>query len=54
MCYVPRQGGYSPAQLLFGRKQFPGLPAISKHYTFYDVESAQAIKDRIAQDSAIY
>ena len=41
---IPRSDGFSPAQLLFGRKQFTALPAEDSHYTFYDPATAQKQK----------
>jgi len=38
---VPRTDGYSPAQLLFGRRQFTSVPAGRDHYLMYDVLDAQ-------------
>ena len=43
---IPRKDGYSPAQLLMGRKQFTQLPAAPVHYEFYDPASAQVSKDK--------
>ena len=39
--------GFSPAQLLFGRRQFTALPAVSQAYQFYDIETAQKSRDKI-------
>ena len=38
---VPRQDGYSPAQLLFGRRQLTGLPMLPCQFNLYDVKSAK-------------
>ena len=46
---IPRTDGYSPAQLLMGRKQFTQLPAAPAHYAFYDPATAQANKDKAFQ-----
>ena len=43
---IPRKDGYSPAQLLMGRKQFTQLPAAPVHYEFYDPANAQVSKDK--------
>ena len=43
---IPRKDGYSPAQLLMGRKQFTQLPAAPAHYEFYDPARAQVSKDK--------
>ena len=43
---VPRIDGFSPAQLLFGRKQFTSVPADKSHYKLYDPGSAQAERDK--------
>ena len=43
---IPRKDGYSPAQLLLGRKQFTKLPAAPAHYDFYNPASAQLSKDK--------
>ena len=44
---IPRADGFSPAQLLFGRRQFTALPAVSQAYGFYDIEAAQKNRDKI-------
>ena len=44
---IPRADGFSPAQLLFGRRQFTALPAVSQAYSFYDIEEAQKSRDKI-------
>ena len=44
---IPRADGYSPAQLLFGRRQFTSLPAMASAYDFYDIEAAQASRDKV-------
>ena len=44
---IPRADGYSPAQLLFGRRQFTALPAVSQAYDFYDVQEAQKCRDKV-------
>ena len=44
---IPRADGFSPAQLLFGRRQFTALPAVSQAYQFYDIETAQKSRDKI-------
>ena len=49
---VPHQDGYSPAQLLFGRRQLTGLPLLPAQFDLYDVKSAQAAKDRVFRSSA--
>ena len=51
---IPRSDGYSPAQLLFGRKQFTALPAEDSHYTFYDPATAQQRKDKTFQRAGHY
>ena len=43
---VHKSDGYSPAQLLFGRKQFTSLPAADSHYDFYNVQTAKECKDK--------
>ena len=48
---IPRKDGYSPAQLLMGRKQFTQLPAAPAHYQFYDPARAQVNKDKAFQRS---
>ena len=42
---VPRSDGYSPAQLLFGRRQYTSLPVATPHHQFYDVGEAMKAKD---------
>ena len=42
---VPRSDGYSPAQLLFGRRQYTSLPAAPSHHQFYDASEAMKAKD---------
>ena len=42
---VPRNDGYSPAQLLFGRKQKTSLPVLEKKYEIYDISEANQAKD---------
>ena len=49
---VPRQDGYSPAQLLFGRRQLTGLPMLPCQFNLYDVKSAQNAKDNAFNSSA--
>ena len=44
---IPHADGYSPAQLLFGRCQFTSLPAMPCAYDFYDIEAAQASRDKV-------
>ena len=44
---IPRADGYSPAQLLFGRRQFTSLPAMACAYDFYDIKAAQASRDKV-------
>ena len=43
---IPRKDGYSPAQLLMGRKQFTQLPAAPAHYELYNPATAQKNKDK--------
>ena len=45
--YIPRADGYNPAQLLFGRRQFTALPAVSQAYDFYDAQEAQKCRDKV-------
>ena len=42
---VPRSDGYSPAQLLFGRRQYTSLPSATHHHQFHDVDAAKKAKD---------
>ena len=42
---VPSSDGYSPAQLLFGRRQYTSLPSATHHNHFYDVDAAKKAKD---------
>ena len=42
---VPRSDGYSPAQLLFGRRQYTSLPSSTHHHQFYDIDAAKKAKD---------
>ena len=42
---VPRSDGYSPAQLLFGRRQLTNLPMLQKQYEQCDFSSAKEAKD---------
>ena len=42
---IPRSDGYSPAQLLFGRRQYTSLPTAPAHPHFYDVQEAMKAKD---------
>ena len=49
---MPRQDGYSPAQLLFGHRQLSGLPMLPAQFDLYDVKSAQAAKDHVFHSSA--
>ena len=43
---VTKADGYSPAQLLFGRKQYTSLPAATLHFSFYDIDIAKEVKDK--------
>ena len=43
---LPRSNGYSPAQLLFGRKQYTYVPSMPAHFAFYDVQDAAAARDK--------
>ena len=49
---MSRQDGYSPAQLLFGRRQLTGLHMLPTQFDLYNVKSAQAAKDRVFHSSA--
>ena len=51
---VPRNDGYSPAQLLFGRKQKTSLPVLEKKYEMYDISEAKQAKDKSFTKSANY
>ena len=51
---IPRTDGFSPAQLLFGRKQFSAVPAMPHHFNFYDRETAEKAKDNTFASSAKY
>ena len=51
---LPRTNGYSPAQLLFGRPQFTGVPSLPVHHAFYDVEKAAAAKDNTQSTEKLY
>ena len=42
---MPRSDGYSPAQLLFGRRQLTNLPMLQKQYEQCDFSSAKEAKD---------
>ena len=43
---IPRTDGFSPAQLLFGRKQFTSVPATESHYHQYNPAAAQAGREK--------
>ena len=43
---VNKADGYSPAQLLFGKKQYTFLPAAASHFSFYDIDIAKEVKDK--------
>ena len=43
---IPRTDGFSPAQLMFGRKQFTSVPATESHYHPYNPATAQAGRDK--------
>ena len=51
---VPRSDGYSPAQLLFGRRQKLNLPVLDKKYNMYDISAAKQAKDASFSKSANY
>ena len=44
---IPRATGFSPAQLLFGRRQFTNLPTSQKHYHLIDFDQAARVKDKL-------
>ena len=49
---VPCSNSYSPAQLLFGRRQKTGLPVLDKKYDMYDISAAKQAKDTSFSKSA--
>ena len=51
---IPRADGYSPAQLLFGRRQFSSLPAADIHYQFYNPTAAAKAKDKCFNQAERY
>ena len=51
---IPRTNGYSPAQLLFGRRQYTSVPALPEHFNFYDIEKACQAKDSTHRTEKLY
>ena len=51
---IPRTDGYSPAQLLFGRKQFTSVPSTQGHYQPYKPAPAQAKRNKAFHTAARY
>ena len=51
---MPRSDGYSPAQLLFGRRQVTNLPVLEKKDDMYDISAAKQAKDASFSKSANY
>ena len=51
---IPRADGYSPAQLLFGRRQFTSLPAMPCAFDFYDIKAAQASRDKVFNSHLVH
>eukprot|EP00095_Tigriopus_kingsejongensis_P004185 maker-scaffold47_size466558-snap-gene-3.42 protein:Tk04185 transcript:maker-scaffold47_size466558-snap-gene-3.42-mRNA-1 annotation:"PREDICTED: uncharacterized protein LOC100891328" len=45
---TPRADGYSPAQILFGRRQGTGLPTLPGHHNAIDWELAVGRRDATA------
>ena len=48
---IPRSDGFSPAQLLFGRKQFTALPAEDSHYTTQQQHKSKKIVHSCKQET---
>ena len=51
---LPRSNGFSPAQLLFGRRQYTYVPSMPAHFAFYDVQEAAAARDKTHAVETIY
>jgi len=51
---VPRLDGFSPAQLMFGRRQFTSVPAHSSAFSPIDVNQAMEAKDKVFKSASGY
>ena len=46
---VPNQSGYSPAELLFGRRQKLSIPTLSEHHNPINIKVATANRDLLQE-----
>ena len=51
---IPRTNGFSPAQLLFGRRQCTYVPSLPAHFNFYNVEEAAAARNLTHRTETLY